>query len=69
MCGQSINEIYHDMGLDSLHDVGKEPFALLDKTVLPHLVCHKADEVSREQDLLAGSRVSQTGCRDLEATD
>ena len=57
------------MRLNGLHDVCKEAFALLNETVLPHLVGNETDKVGREQDLLDhwGARRAWRG--DLESAD
>ena len=60
---------YHDMCLDSLHDIRKEALAFGDETVPPHLVGDDADQVRGEQDFLEVWRVVEMRLRDLEPTN
>lgn len=52
-----LEKSYHDVGLNSLHNVCQEPLTLRYEFVLPHLVHNQTDEVGREQHFIKAWRV------------
>jgi hypothetical protein len=57
------------MSLDSLHDIGEEPFTLLNETIFPHLIRYEADEIGWEQNLFDGRGVGEARCWNLQSAD